>query len=146
MEPTASIFAFVKELDDFSCELSCLDRVWNVLFPDKGGKWHHLHVNKYKHTFYITHVTGDGGLEVEPKKGVQPMDSLGVSSCRVENHDQPTTAWEPLIKSARKWLNVVRKEWKRCACFWRSTRQNSPFPSPIQRAFVNGFWLKTISA
>jgi hypothetical protein len=112
MELTASTFVFVKELGDFSYELSALDRVWNIMFPDKGEKWYHLHVNKYKHTFYITHVNGGGGgLEVEPKKGVRAMDSMGASSFYVDNHDQLTTAWEPLITSARKWLKVVRKDW-----------------------------------
>ncbi len=40
MELTASTFALVEELSDFSYELSVLDRVWNILFPDEGGKWH----------------------------------------------------------------------------------------------------------
>jgi len=112
MELTTSTFAFVKELGDFSYELSVLDHVWNILFPDKGKKWNHLHVNKYKHTFYITHVGGGGGgLEVEPKKGVRAMDSMGASSYCVENYGQLATAWETIITSARKWLKVVRKDW-----------------------------------
>ena len=76
MELTASIFALVKELSEFSYELSSLDRVWNILFPDKGKKWHHLHVNKYKHTFYITHVGSGGSLEVEPKTDHEPLSIL----------------------------------------------------------------------
>jgi len=97
MELTASIFDLVKELDEFSYELSVLDHVWNILYPDQGKKWHHLHVNKYKHTFYITHVSGDGGgLEVEPKKGVHAMDSLRGFSYSVENHDPLAAVWEPL--------------------------------------------------
>ena len=112
MELTASTIAFVKELGDFFYELSGLDRVWNILFPDKEKKWYHLHINKYKRTFYITHVSdGGGGLEVEPKKGVRAMDSMGAPSYCVDNHGQLTTAWEPLITSARKWLKVVRKDW-----------------------------------
>ena len=112
MELTASIFALVKELGDFSYELSALDRVWNILFPDKGEKWHHLHVNKYKHTFYITDVDGGGGsLEVEQKMGVRAMDSMGSPSYSVENHGQLATVWETLIESARKWLKVARKDW-----------------------------------
>jgi len=113
MELTPSTFAFVKELGDFAYELSVLDRVWNILFPDQGEKWNHLHVNKYKYTFYITRAGGDGGcLEVEPNKCLRAMASMGDSSpyC-VENHDQLATAWEPLITSARKWLKVVRKDW-----------------------------------
>ena len=87
MDLTTSIFDFVKELEAFSCELSASDHVWNFLFPDQGSKWHHIHVNKYKHTFYITHVSGyGGGLEVEPKKGVQVMDLLRASSHPLELH------------------------------------------------------------
>jgi len=112
MELTALIFDFVKELEEFSHELSVLDHVWNVLFPDQGKKWHHLDVNKYKHTFYITHVSGDsGGLEVAPKKGARAMDYLRASSYSIENHGQLAAAWEPLIVSARKWLKVTRKDW-----------------------------------
>ena len=101
MRMTDSIFAFVKELNTFSYELSVLDRVWNILFPNHEGKWQHLHVTKYKQTYYITAVGGNsGGLEVEPKKVVG-----------IENHDHLVTTWDPLISSARKWLKVVRKDW-----------------------------------
>ena len=111
MELTASVSALVKELGDFSYELSSLDHIWNILFPDGEEKWHHLHVNKYKHTFYITHVDGGGGsLEVEQKKGgARAMDSMGVPTA--ENQGQMATIWETLIESARKWLKVVRKDW-----------------------------------
>ena len=112
MELTASIFALVNELDDFSYGLSALDRVWNILFPGKGKNWHHLHVNKYRHTFYITHVDGGGGsLEVEPGKGVRAMDPMGASSYSIEDPGQLATAWEPLIESARNWLKIVRNDW-----------------------------------
>lgn len=114
MELIVSTFAFVKELGDFSYELSALDRVWDILFPDKGKKWHHLHVNKCKHTFYITHIDGGGGgLEVEAKKGVRPIESLGASSYWDENHGQLAMAWEPLITSACRWLKIVKKDWIR---------------------------------
>ena len=112
MDLTAATFALVKDLDDFSYGLSSVDRVWNILFPDKGEKWHHLHVNQYKHTFYITHVTGEGGsLEVEPKKDVRALSPMGTSSYSVEDDSQLTAVWEPLIESARKWMTVVRKDW-----------------------------------
>jgi len=89
-----------------------LDHVWNVLFPDQGNKWHHINVNKYQHTFYITHITGDGGsLEVDPEKGVRALDHLGASSRWLEDHYQLAAIWEPLIVAACKWLRVVRKDW-----------------------------------
>lgn len=98
---TDSIFAFVKELDTFSYKLSVLDCVWNILFPDHEGKWQHLHVNKYKRTYYISDVVGNSGsLEVEPKKVVG-----------TDNNDHLVTKWGPLISSARKCLKVVRKNW-----------------------------------
>lgn len=81
--------------------MSVLDHVWNILFPDHKGKWQHLHVTKYKHTYYITDVVGNSaGLEVEPKKVVG-----------IESHDHLVTKWDPLISSARKWLKIVRKDW-----------------------------------
>jgi hypothetical protein len=112
MELTASTFALLKELGEFTYELSSLDRVWNVLFPDREKEWNHLHVNRYKHIFYITHVSGGGdSLEVEPQKGGRAINVMGASSRSVENHGRLATVWEPLIASARKWLRVARKDW-----------------------------------
>ncbi len=113
MELTTSSFTFVKELANFSYKLSALDRVWNILFPDQRDRWNYLHVNKYKHTFYITHVSGGvDGLEVEPNKGVRAIDPMGASSPHgAENRGQWVTTWESLIISARKWLKVARKDW-----------------------------------
>ncbi len=111
MKLKSSTFAFVKELSDFSYDLSSLDHVWNILFPDKGEKWNHLHVNKYEKTYYITHVGGSGNLEVAPKKGVRAMDDMGASFYSLENHPHLAKPWEPIIESARKWLRVVRKDW-----------------------------------
>ncbi|MCP4693192.1 MAG: hypothetical protein GY859_34440 [Desulfobacterales bacterium] len=107
----SSTFAFTRELRDFSYTLSSLDHVWNILFPDQEKKWRYLHVNKYMQTFYITCIDGDGGLEVEPKKGVRAMDSMGASFYAIEEHDHLAQTWRPLIASARKWLKVVRKDW-----------------------------------
>ena len=113
MELTTSSFAFVKELADFSYKLSALDRVWNILFPVQRDRWNYLHVNKYKHTFYITHVNRDvDGLEVEPNKCVRAMDPMGASSPHgAENHGQWVKTWGSLITYARKWLKVARKDW-----------------------------------
>jgi hypothetical protein len=112
MKLTASIFDFINELNEFLYELSGLDRVWNVLFPHQGREWHHLNVTRYKHTFYITHISGNGGsLEVEPKKGICAMEHLRTYPYPVENHGPSAVVWEPLIVSARKWLKVVRRDW-----------------------------------
>ena len=109
---TATTFAFVKELRDFSYGLSVSDHVWEILFPGKGDKWHHLRIIKYKHTFYITRVDGGGGsLEVEEQQDAQLMSIRGAAAYSMENHGQLTATWETLIASAREWLKVVRKDW-----------------------------------
>ncbi len=101
---------FVQELADFSFELSVLDRVWNLLFPDEREKWQHLHVNKYQNEFYITHVNGEsGGLKVEPKKVVEPMRDF--SPRWAQNHHHLDETWTPLIMFAHKWMKVIRKDW-----------------------------------
>ena len=107
----ASAFAFVKELEGFSYELSGLDHVWDVLFPDKAERWDHLHINKYENTFYITHVCNGDGLEVKPGKAVRPADSMSSSSSQAGDLDQLEAGWEPLLTSARRWLRVARKDW-----------------------------------
>ncbi|MBA4389001.1 MAG: hypothetical protein C0404_13550 [Verrucomicrobia bacterium] len=107
-----AVSAFIKELGDFAYELSVTDHVWHVLFPDRDGMWHRLHINKYKDTFYITNVAGDSvSLECEPETGVRAMDSFGSSSFPVDSDSQVCHAWAPLIESARKWLGVVLKNW-----------------------------------
>jgi hypothetical protein len=113
MELTVSIFDLLEDLEKFSYELSVLDRVWHVLFPGQEKKWHHLHVIKYQHTFYITHVSGGGGsLEVEPKKEARAMDRMRTSSHHpVEGDDRLVAVWEPIISSAQSWLKVVHNDW-----------------------------------
>lgn len=112
MELTDSIFNFVHELHEFCYELSIMDRVWHVLFPQQGKKWHHLSVTKYQQTFYITHTSGNcGALEVEPQKGIRTMARAGAASNYIEDQGKIAEAWHPLITSARKWLKVVHKDW-----------------------------------
>ncbi len=101
MELTLLTSTFIKELDGFAYTLSSTDRVWNILFPDQQEKWHHLHINQYQQTYYITHISGDcGRLEVQLGKDVQQTT-------------RPTgnTTWESLFTSARQWLKAVRKDW-----------------------------------
>lgn len=52
----ASACALVTELKGFVCEVSSLDRIWNVLFPDRTGRWRHLHVVEYRDSHYLTRV------------------------------------------------------------------------------------------
>jgi hypothetical protein len=113
LESAAS--TFVRELNDFFYGLSVLDHVWNVRFPGRQGKWHHLHVNKYRETFYITDIAGECEcLEVEPGKFVRAADPMGSRSREwAEGTDLLSETWERLIADARRWLCVVRRDWIR---------------------------------
>ena len=111
------------------------------LVSGQGEKWKHLHVNNYKHTFYITHVdSGGGSREVDPQKGVRAMDSMGASFYSVENHGQPATVWKPLIASARKWLKVAQKDWvkanKRMQVEYPLRHRYGIAPNVLIRAFL----------
>lgn len=53
MECADQVYAFLKELERFEYDLSCLDRIWNLYFPDRSGRWNHLQVTKYKNTFFL---------------------------------------------------------------------------------------------
>jgi len=113
MTQESKMYLFVKELRNFSYTLSCLDREWGLVFPDRNEKWRHLHTTQYKKTFYVGDIDGECGiLEVAPGKGIWPMDPMGAPR-RHELADDPqlSAKWESLILSARRWLKVVARDW-----------------------------------
>ena len=105
--------AFVRDLGHFAYDLSVLDHVWNVLFPDQRGTWHRLHVNKYKQVFFVTDADGRcGSLEIVPGKSVRTTDEMGSTSSPLKAlHTLQARAWEALLAAACKWLIVVQKDW-----------------------------------
>ena len=107
------ITAFITELGSFAYDLSSLDHVWNILFPDGHGRWHRLHVNKYKRTYYITHIDGDcGSLEFEFGKAVRVSNLMGWGNRdEQESNRQPMPAWDSMITAACKWLACVERDW-----------------------------------
>jgi len=108
-----TVYTFLKELGRFDCDVSCADLVWNVIFPDRKGQWNHLHVVKYRETFYVGHVDGDScALEVVPNKSVQAMESSGFFGHEF-GHDDPAATWAALIAHAGSWLVTVSKDWIR---------------------------------
>jgi hypothetical protein len=72
--------AFVRELRGFVPELSSLDRVWPILFPDRAGKWHNLHLTQYQATFFVADMDNDDtGLEID--LGIFPANRRSSMSC-----------------------------------------------------------------
>jgi hypothetical protein len=106
------ISEFIIEMGGFAYEMSSLDRVWKLLFPDAEGRWHYLQVIKFKQTYYITDVDGaGGGLEFEPRKAVRVSDYSGIGRFRCESTEKPGVAWESMITAAHRWLGTVRRDW-----------------------------------
>ncbi len=132
------VYAFLKELDRFDYDLSCADLVWDLIFPDNKGRWYHVHVIKYRHTFYISHIDGNScALEAVPKKSVQVMVSSGISSYEYGS-DDPTVIWGLIIASAHSWLKSVKKNWikanKRIQELYPLNRRFGIVPNSLIRA------------
>jgi len=103
------IFDFVRELSGFTYELDSLDHVWQLLFPDKAGAWHHVRVSQYRDAFYMVPMVEEFGvLEVKLGKQVGLMNNSGLFSYTDDSWEK---AWEPLVVAARQWLRVLRKGW-----------------------------------
>ncbi len=107
---------FVQDLAGFDYTLSVTDHVWNILFPDASGEWHHLHVNKYRQTYFVSHFnemnSDQSGLEVVPGKSIKALTPMGgPSSWNIEDDTFLAKKWGALISSALKWLKTVRRDW-----------------------------------
>ncbi len=53
MEFETSVHTLIKELEEFDYRISYLDRIWDVIFPDKKAKWRHMHVIHSYGIYYI---------------------------------------------------------------------------------------------
>ncbi|MCX5727743.1 MAG: hypothetical protein NTZ28_02695 [Nitrospirae bacterium] len=113
MDFTISAIALVKRLDGFVCEVSGLDCIWNVLFPDRAGKWRHLHVQQYKDSHYLTRVGDEAkSLEVVRGKRVQVAEDMGGAVRSWDgNAAEMDAKWTPILEAALRWLGVVHRDW-----------------------------------
>lgn len=48
-----SIYTFLKALKNYDYEISVLDQIWELIFPDNKSKWSHIKVIK---GYYLYHV------------------------------------------------------------------------------------------
>lgn len=98
MEFEDQIYGFIQEITCFDYRIESIDHLWEIVFPDQGGKWHHIKIVKYHEVYFVYLVDGDlPSLEIKPK--------------RQENHFENVTAWNHLLISARIWLKSVKKNW-----------------------------------
>ena len=108
------IKSFVKALAGFDYSLSVLDHVWTVRFPDANGEWQHLHVNRYRKTYFISHIDSDlqiPGLVLAPKTSPTLENSRGFSAFRRVSDDEALERWRLLMTSATKWLKTTGRDW-----------------------------------
>lgn len=106
-----NIYLLLKELMKFNYRLESIDHIWDIIFPDKKNKWHHLKVTKYHEVFYIALMDGDlDTLEITAKKKVHIVPLSGLASFD-NNNNAATLIWNALIISVNRWLNIVKKDW-----------------------------------
>ncbi len=113
MSNEKSAYVLVKELDRFVCEVSGLDRVWDLLFPDRANTWRHLHVQQFKSSHYLTRV-GEKAKSLEVVRGQRVRvaeDNGGASLSWDGNTAEVDAAWTPILGAALRWLGVVRRDW-----------------------------------
>ncbi len=139
-----TVYALLKELGHFDYDVSGVDLVWGMIFPDIKGNWNHVNVTKYKQAFYISHIDGHScSLEVVPKKSVQAMASFSFSSFE-DGSDDPARAWGPMIASARRWLKTVKKDWiranKRVRELYPLNRRCGIAPNSLVRASLTDIY------
>lgn len=132
---------FLQELKKFQYELDG-DRIWRMVFSDKKDKWHKLHIQQYKETFYISLIDGDvPTLEIQPSKKVETSDwhRNAFGSSRFDQLDIDKQ-WEPLISAARIWLKRAERDWIKANALaianYPANRRKGYVPHSIIRALV----------
>lgn len=108
---------FIQELNRFEYRTESLDFKWDVLFPDAKGKWHHLHVTRYKKTYYVVYMDlAASTVEFTPGQRLQVADSFGKSrSYTVDEKDCSGFDWEWTIRAALRWMAFVERDWIKAA-------------------------------
>lgn len=108
----ALIHDFLKELETFGYELSCLDHVWHVLFPDRAGRWQNVHVVKYAQAYQIRHHEHENGfLQIDKQEKFAISDVFGNTIYKPGTEQ----IWNDLVADAHAWLKIVRRDWVKAA-------------------------------
>jgi len=141
MEFDQNVQEFLKELKKFQYEFDG-DRIWRIIFSDKKDKWHKLHIQQYKETFYITLIDGEvPTLEVQSSKKIETSEwhrsAFGSSKFDYIDVDRQ---WGPLISSARVWLKRTELDWIKANSLaianYPANRRKGYVPHSVIRALV----------
>lgn len=136
----SNVYALIKELKKFDYKTSSIDHIWDVIFPDKKDKWHHVRITQYHDVYYIFLIDDDScSLEVSAKKEIKAMESFGSSSRNNGSHDT-AAAWGDLIIAANTWLKTVKKDWikanKQAHTLYPINRRCGIVPNTLIRALL----------
>jgi len=104
---------FLQDLESFDYQVSSIDHIWHVLFPDERENWHHIHIQKYRQIFFVFDIDGKAEmLEVDPDQGVRaiPVKESGCAT-RHPSQKELEEVWLRLLPAAWKWLKVVKSDW-----------------------------------
>lgn len=100
-----TVFTFLTEIHKFDHGMSCLDLVWDIIFPDSKGRWFKVGVTKYRETYYISHIDGDTcGIEAVLNESVKEMDQMGMSTLE-RGRGGLESVWAPIIRAAMNWID-----------------------------------------
>ncbi len=111
MKFESNLYNFLRELQYFEYRIECLDKIWEIIFPNQKDKYSHIRVTKYREVYYLIHIDGKNcTLEVTPRKSVGVMESFSRTSYDDGRHD-PAAVWNEVIINASKWLQRVKKDW-----------------------------------
>jgi hypothetical protein len=102
---------FLKQVQFFEYDISCLDHIWRLCFSDKDGKWYQISIVKYKKTFWLHHTNGNTcSLEYTPDREIRKIDSFCLSSCKF-GQDDLDSVWIPILNAALRFMHFASKNW-----------------------------------
>lgn len=133
------ILTLIDEIRSFHYTIYSLDHIWEILFPDKDGIWHHIRVVRYvKHYIVFSMSDDECGYEFEEEGEIKPVN--------VMHHYPDERVWITYLTALLSWLKLVKKDWiaanKRVLIEYPLTLRQGIVPhSIVQSAFPSAYRL-----
>ena len=114
MDFDQQVNTFLHELKKFQYRYDG-DLIWKFIFFYKKNKWHQIHVQQYKETFYIALVDADApSIEIGPDQKVKACEENQSPSYHSRaNPEEIKRHWQPLIMASLDWLKQVELNWNK---------------------------------